>query len=128
MFLRTDRSSPLISRVALVTSLGNLVANIAQSADEGPGPRDAAGARCPRAPSQASPTRLLFRLSSRICEKGRRLFWSQIRGRGTNVVVPRLEGIPCNDVHSDAQDVLQILEQTDVIKEGRAWLEIHEAI
>jgi hypothetical protein len=58
-----------ISRVALVTSLGNLVANVAQSADEGPGPRDAAGARCPRAPSQASPTRLLFRLSSRICEK-----------------------------------------------------------
>jgi hypothetical protein len=39
-----------------------------------------------------------------------------------------LEGTPCDDVHSDAQEVLQVLEQTDVIKERRAWLEIHEQI
>jgi len=44
------------------------------------------------------------------------------------VIVPGLEGTPCDDVHSNAQKVLQILEQADVIKEGRAWLEIHEQI
>jgi len=33
-----------------------------------------------------------------------------------------------DDVHSDAQKFLQILEQADVVKEGRAWLEIHEQI
>jgi hypothetical protein len=44
------------------------------------------------------------------------------------VVVPGLEGIPCDDVHSDAQEILQVLEQADVIKERRAWLEIHEQI
>jgi hypothetical protein len=54
--------------------------------------------------------------------------WSQIHGLGANVVIPGLESITCDDVHSDTQEVLQILEQTDVIKEGRAWLEIHEQI
>jgi hypothetical protein len=44
------------------------------------------------------------------------------------MVVPGLEGTPCDDVHSNAQEVLQILEQANVIKEGRAWLEIHEQI
>ena len=44
------------------------------------------------------------------------------------MVVPGLEGTPCNDVHSDAQEVLQILEQADVIKEGCARLEVHEQI
>ncbi len=44
------------------------------------------------------------------------------------MVVAGFEGTTCNDVHSDTQEVLQILEQTDVIKEGRAWLEIHEQI
>ena len=51
-----------------------------------------------------------------------------IHGLGANVVVSRLEGAPCDDVHSDAQQVLQILEQADVIKEGYTWLEIHEQI
>jgi hypothetical protein len=36
------------------------------------------------------------------------------------VIVPGLEGTPCDDVHPDAQKILQILEQTDVIEEGRA--------
>ena len=44
------------------------------------------------------------------------------------MVVPGLEGTPRDDVHSDTQEVLQILEQTDVIKERRTWLEIHEQI
>ena len=44
------------------------------------------------------------------------------------MVVAGFEGTPCDDVYSDAQEVLQVLEQADVIKEGRAWLEIHEQI
>ena len=44
------------------------------------------------------------------------------------MVVPGFEGTPCNDVHSDAKEILQILEQADVVKEGRAWLEIHQQI
>ena len=44
------------------------------------------------------------------------------------MVVPGLEGTPCDDVHTDAQEILQILEQADVIKEGRARLEIHDQI
>jgi hypothetical protein len=60
--------------------------------------------------------------------EGHRLLWSQIHGLGTNAVIPGLESTTCDDVHSDTQEVLQILEQTDVIKEGRAWLEIHEQI
>jgi hypothetical protein len=38
------------------------------------------------------------------------------------------KGTPCDDVHTDAQELLQILEQADVIKKGRARLEIHEQI
>ena len=44
------------------------------------------------------------------------------------MVVPWLEGAPRDDVHSDAQEVLQVLEQADVIKEGCAWLEIYEQV
>ena len=44
------------------------------------------------------------------------------------MVVPGLEGTPRYDVRSDSQEVLQILEQTDVIKERCTWLEIHEQI
>jgi hypothetical protein len=44
------------------------------------------------------------------------------------MVVPGLEGTPCDDVHSHAQEILQVLEQADVIKEGCTWLEIHEQV
>ena len=54
--------------------------------------------------------------------------WSQIHGLDANVVIPGLEGTSRDDVHSDAQEVLQVLEQAEVIKEGCAWLEIHEQI
>ena len=60
--------------------------------------------------------------------EGHRLLGSQIHGLSANVVVPGLEGTPRHDVHSDTQEVLQTLEQTDVIKERRTWLEIHEQI
>jgi WD40 repeat protein len=90
--------------------------------------RGAAGARRPSAPSQAPPVRLLRQLPQPDLPEGHRLLWSQIHGLGANVVIPGLESTTCDDVHSDTQEVLQILEQTDVIKEGRAWLEIHEQI
>jgi len=44
------------------------------------------------------------------------------------VVVPRLESAPRNDVDTNAQKLLKILEQADVIKKGSAWLEIHEQV
>ena len=36
-----------------------------------------------------------------------------------------LEGAPRDDLDSDAQEFLKILNQADVIKKGGAWLEIH---
>jgi hypothetical protein len=44
------------------------------------------------------------------------------------VVVPRLESAPRDDVNSDAQKLLKILEQADVIKKRSAWLEIHQQV
>jgi hypothetical protein len=44
------------------------------------------------------------------------------------VVIPRLESTPRNDVDADAQKLLKILEQADVIKKGSAWLKIHEQV
>jgi hypothetical protein len=44
------------------------------------------------------------------------------------MVVPRLEGGPRDDVDSDTQEFLKILEQADVIKKGGAWLKIHEQV
>ena len=42
--------------------------------------------------------------------------------------VPRLEGAPRDDVDADAEKLLKILEQADMIKKGGAWLEIHEQV
>jgi hypothetical protein len=44
------------------------------------------------------------------------------------VLVLWLERAARNDVHPDAQEFLEILEQADVIKKRRTWLEIHEQI
>jgi len=44
------------------------------------------------------------------------------------VVIPRLEGAPRDDVDADAQKLLKILEQADVIKEGGSRLKIHEQV
>jgi hypothetical protein len=57
-----------------------------------------------------------------------RLPWPQIHGLGANVFVPRLEGAPCDDVDSDAQKLLKILKQADVIEKGRAWLKVHQQV
>jgi carbonic anhydrase len=57
-----------------------------------------------------------------------RLLWPQFYGLGADVIVLRLEGVPCDDVHSDAQEVFKILEQANVIKKGGTWLEIHEQV
>jgi len=44
------------------------------------------------------------------------------------VVVPRLEGVPRDDVDFDAQKFLKILEQPDMIKKGGAWLKVHKQV
>jgi hypothetical protein len=44
------------------------------------------------------------------------------------VVVPRLEGAPRDDVDSDAQEFLKILEQADVIKKGGTWLKVDQQV
>ena len=44
------------------------------------------------------------------------------------MLVPWLERAPRDDVHPDAQEFLKVLEQADVIKKRRPWLEVHEQI
>ena len=44
------------------------------------------------------------------------------------MIVLRLEGVPRDDVDSDAQEVFKILEQADVIKKGGAWLKVHKQV
>jgi hypothetical protein len=41
---------------------------------------------------------------------------SQIHGLGANMVVPRLERAPRDDLDSDAQEFRKVLNQADVIK------------
>jgi hypothetical protein len=43
-------------------------------------------------------------------------------------VVPRPEGAPRDDLDSDAQEFLKILNQTDAIKKGGSCLEVHEQV
>ena len=44
------------------------------------------------------------------------------------MLVPRLEGAPCNDVNPHSEEFLKILEQPDVIEKGGTWLEVHQQI
>jgi hypothetical protein len=100
----------------LVRQLGG---NVAQSADDGLACEAQGALDVPALLPRASPVRLLRQLPQLDLPEGHRLLWSQIHGLGANVVVPGLEGTTCDDIHSDAQEVLQVLEQADVIKEGR---------
>jgi hypothetical protein len=44
------------------------------------------------------------------------------------MVISGLEGAPRDDVDTDSEEILKILEQADVIKKGGARLEIHEQV
>jgi len=44
------------------------------------------------------------------------------------MAVPRLQGVPCDNADSYAQEFFKVLEQADVIKEGGARLEVHEQV
>jgi len=44
------------------------------------------------------------------------------------MVVPGLEGAPRDDLDSDTQEVLKILNQADVIKKGGARLKVHQQV
>jgi hypothetical protein len=63
-----------------------------------------------------------------ICQKGRGLPWSQIHGLSTNVLISRLECIPRDDIHLDAQELLQVLEQADMVKKRCTGHEVREEI
>jgi hypothetical protein len=60
--------------------------------------------------------------------RSQKVLWSQIYGLSANVVVPRLEGAPRDNVDADAQEFLEILEQADVIKKRGAWLKVHQQV
>jgi hypothetical protein len=97
----------------LIRQLGG---NVTQSADDGLARKAQRGAQCPSASCPGSPVRLPHRRPQPDLPEGLRLPWSQIYGLGTNVFVPRLQGTPRDDIDSDAQEFLKILEQADVIK------------
>lgn len=44
------------------------------------------------------------------------------------MVIPGLECAPCDDINSDTQKFLKILEQADVIKKGGAWFKVHQQV
>ena len=44
------------------------------------------------------------------------------------MLVPRLEGAPRDDIDSDSQQILEILEQANVIKKRGTLLKIHEQV
>jgi hypothetical protein len=44
------------------------------------------------------------------------------------MAVPRLQGVPCDNADSDAQEFFKVQEQADVIKERGARLEVHEQV
>jgi hypothetical protein len=108
----------------LIRQLGG---NVAQSADD-----SLAAKRSGRSVSQRFFPRLTSSAaaSAASARSARRSStpWSQIHGLGANMVVPRLQGAPRDDIDSDAEKLLKILKQADVIKKGSAWLEIHEQV
>jgi hypothetical protein len=65
-----------------------------------------------------------LRFSMPLRGPGRRLPWSQIHSRSANVLVSWLEGAPRDNVHPETQKLLEVLEQTDVIKQRSARLEV----
>jgi len=44
------------------------------------------------------------------------------------VLVPRLKSAPPDNVHSDAQEFLEVLEQADMSKKRRTGLKVHQKI
>ena len=116
MILMPLTSRQGISGVALMTSFRQLGSNVAQPTDDGLARQTQRALGIPTLLPKAPPVRLLHRLPQPDPPEGHRLLWSQIHGLGADMIVPGFEGTPCDDVHSDAQEILQILEQSDVIK------------
>src|SRR5260370_869797 len=52
----------------------------------------------------------------------------QIHGLSTNVLVSWFERTPRDNIHLDAQEFLEVLEQADVIKKRSTRLKVHEQI
>ena len=115
MILMPLTSRQGISGVALMTSSGSLVA-MSPSRPMTASPARRSGRSVSQRSFPSPPVRLLHRLPQPDLPEGHRLLWSQIHGLGANMIVPGFERTPCDDVHSDAQEILQILEQSDVVK------------
>src|ERR1035437_9011923 len=77
---------------------------------------------------QASQARLPHLLLQPDLPEGHQVLWSQIYGLGADVVVPRLEGAPRDDVDTNAKEFLKILEQADMVQKGGTRFEIHKQI
>src|ERR1035437_6284146 len=65
---------------------------------------------------QASQARLPHLLLQPDLPEGHQVLWSQIYGLGADVVIPRLEGAPRDDVDTNAKEFLKILEQADMAR------------
>lgn len=83
-------------------------------------------AQCPSVSSQALQVPLLHLLPRPSLPGGYRLLWSQIYSLGADLVVPRFESAPRDDIDSDTKELLKILEQADMIKERGARFEVHQ--
>jgi hypothetical protein len=110
-----------------MTSSGSLVA-MSPKRPMMASPARRSGAQSPSAASRDPQALLPHRLPQPDPLEGRLLPWSQIHGLSTNVLVSWLERAPRDNVHPDAQEFLEVLEQADVIKKRRTWLEVHEQI
>ncbi len=113
MILMPLTFSPGNFRRCLDDLIWQLGGDVAQAADDGltcKGQR-ALGVPALLPESQARPPHQLPRPD---LLEGHRLPWSQIHGLGADVLVPRLEGAPRDDVNPNSEEFLKILEQADV--------------
>jgi hypothetical protein len=115
MILMPLTSRQGISGVALMTSSGSLLA-MSPSRPMTASPARRSGRSVSQRSFPSLTSSAAASAASADLPEGHRVLWSQIHGLGANVIVPGFEGTPCDDVHSDAQEILQILEQADVVK------------
>jgi hypothetical protein len=116
-----------ISGVASMTSSGNLVA-MSPSRPITASPARRNGRSASHRFSRASRVQLLHRLPQSDLPEGHQVLWSQVHSLVADAVVPRLERTPCDDINTNAEKILKILEQPDMIKKGGAGFEVHKQI
>ena len=108
--------------------IGQLGGNVTQSGDDGLACKAQRALSVPTLLAQAHQFSCRIGGLSQIRQKVFDSSGHRFYGLGANVIVPRLEGAPRDDVDSDAQEFLKVLEQADVIKKRSAWLEVHKQV